>query len=152
MSWIIWIAIALVLILLQIISMDLVLLMLAGGALAAALTSTLTDNVIIQIVVFAITSTALLMTLRPWLLKYLRQRVALVETNVQAIIGKPAVVVSEVSSLSGRVKLQGEVWSARTESGELTLPTGTKVTVLRIDGATAVVAPQTMPTSSAQTD
>lgn len=149
MSWIVWIAVALVLILLQIISLDLVLLMFAGGALAAALTSTLTDNIFIQVAVFGITSTALLMTLRPWLLKYLRQRTKLVETNWQAIIGKPAVVVSDVSPLAGRVKLQGEVWSARTESGELTLPTGTKVTVLRIDGATAVVAPAGLSSASA---
>ena len=141
MIWLVWIGIAVGLMLLQLLSMDMVLLMFAGGALAGGLVSALGGNLTLQVVVFGVVSAALLVTLRPWLLKYLRQRVTLVETNVQALIGKPAVVVSEVSSLAGRVKLQGEVWSARTESGQMLLPNGTAVKVLRIDGATAVVAP-----------
>lgn len=148
MVWVAWIGIAVALMLLQLLSMDMVLLMFAGGALAAGLVSGLDANLAVQIIVFGVVSTALLFTLRPWLLKYLRERVTLVETNVHALVGNPAVVVSEVSSLAGRVKLRGEVWSARSEAGDLVIPTGTTVTVLRIDGATAVVGPENAGTQS----
>ena len=53
-------------------------------------------------------------------------------------------VVAAVDVASGRVKLEGEVWSARTESG-VVLPAGAPVTVTRIDGATAVVVPLDAP-------
>ncbi len=144
MGWLWWVGGALVLGILEMISLDLVLIMFAGGALAGGLAYALGAPVAVQILVAAVTAIVLLATLRPWLLRTLKGRVDLPETNAAALVGRAAVVVSTVDGTTGRVKLAGEVWSARTADGG-SLPPGTAVTVTKIDGATAVVAPQPAP-------
>lgn len=144
MAWLWWVGAALVLGILEMLSLTLVLVMFAGGALAGAIASLLGAPVWGQALVAAAVSALLLTTLRPWLLRHLRRRVPLQETNAAALVGRPAVVVAAVDVASGRVKLEGEVWSARTESG-VVLPAGAPVTVTRIDGATAVVVPLDAP-------
>ncbi len=142
MEWYWWLAIMLVLIAVEAITLDLVLFMFAGGALAAALTSLAGGDITLQIVAFAVVSGVLLGALRPILLVSLRKRgEPLVETNVHALAGRPAVVVQPVSEDAGMVKLGGEVWSARI-IGDGVLEVGTDVVVERIDGATAIVAPK----------
>ncbi len=140
MGWLWWVGGALTLGILEMLSLDLVLVMFAGGALAGALAYALGAPVAVQILVAALTSIVLLVTLRPWLLRHLKGRVDLPETNAAALVGRPAVVVSTVDGTTGRVKLVGEVWSARTADGG-SLPPGTSVTVTKIEGATAVVTP-----------
>lgn len=140
MGWLWWVGGALVLGILEMLSLDLVLVMFAGGALAGGLAYALGAPVAVQILVAALTSIVLLLTLRPWLLRHLKGRVDLPETNAAALVGRQAVVVSTVDGTTGRVKLVGEVWSARTADGG-SLPPGTPVTVTKIDGATAVVGP-----------
>ncbi|WP_029253283.1 NfeD family protein [Paraoerskovia marina] len=139
MAWLWWLGGAAVLALLEIVSLDLVLIMFAGGALAAAGTAGLGAPVWVQILAFLVTSGLLLFALRPWLLRSLRSRMTLTETNAAAQVGRMAVVLEDVTELHGRIKLAGEVWSARTEDEAPSLPVGTEVRVLRIDGATAVV-------------
>lgn len=139
MAWLWWLGGAAVLALLEIVSLDLVLIMFAGGALAAAGAAGVGAPVWVQIIAFLVTSGLLLFTLRPWLLRSLRARMPLTETNAAAQVGRPAVVLEDVTEFSGRVKLAGEVWSARTEDDAPALPVGAEVRVLRIDGATAVV-------------
>ncbi|MET0787736.1 MAG: NfeD family protein [Cellulomonas sp.] len=140
MGWLWWIGAALVLGILEMLSLDLVLIMFAGGALAGAAAYGLGAPVGVQIIVAALTSVVLLATLRPFLLKRLRERTPLIETNSAALVGQEAVVVSTVTVEGGRVKLNGEVWSARVDDAQA-IPPGTEVRVSRIDGATAVVAP-----------
>lgn len=141
MGWAWWLAAALVLIVIEVLSVDLVLIMFAGGALVAAGLAWAGTELWVQIFGFALTSTLLLLALRPWLLRHLRQRVPLVETNAAAHLGRPAVAVTEVNERAGRVKLAGEVWSARTDKGQV-IAVGSEVQVVRIDGATAVVTPR----------
>lgn len=141
MDWLLWVGAGLLLALIEIISLDLVLVMFAGGALAAAGVSAAGGPLWLQIVTFAVVSVVLLVTLRPWLLRHLRDRVPLAETNVAAHVGRAALAVDRVTELGGRVKLAGEVWTARTEPGTAEIPSGAEVRVVRIDGATAVVAP-----------
>jgi membrane protein implicated in regulation of membrane protease activity len=141
MGWLWWVGAALALGILEMLSLDLVLLMLAGGALGGAVASALGAPVGIQFLVAAAVAVVLLLTLRPWLLRHLRAREPLTETNSAALVGRGAVVVATVTGENGRVKLGGEVWSARTTAGDA-LPPGTEVTVHRIDGATAVVVPK----------
>lgn len=136
-----WVGIALVLVVIEIISLDLVLIMFAGGALSAGLTGYLGGPVWAQVLVFAVVSLLLLAALRPWLLRSLRGRVRLEETGTAALVGKEAQVVAEVDATTGRVKLVGEVWTARTTSAEPLVP-GTRVRVVAIEGATAVVEPE----------
>lgn len=140
MHWLWWVGGALALGILEMLSLELVFIMIAGGALAGGIASAAGAPLWAQIVVAAVASLLLLVTLRPWLLRHLRKRTPLVETNASALVGRPAVVIATVTADAGRVKLAGEVWSARTTSGS-TLPPGTEVTVDRIDGATAVVVP-----------
>lgn len=138
MAWAWWLGAALVLAVVEILSLDLVLIMFAGGALVATALALLDLPLWVQIAGFAVASTLLLATMRPYLLRHLRSRVPLIETNAAGLVGRPAVVVADVTRRTGRVKLAGEVWTARTEDDE-TLATGRDVRVVRITGATAVV-------------
>lgn len=140
MAWVWWLGAALLLGVIEMLSLDLVLIMFAGGALAAGGLAAVGAPIWGQIIGFAVTSTLLLATLRPWLLRHLRTRVPLVETNAAAHIGRTGVAVSEVSEHGGRIKLAGEVWTARVD-GHALVAVGDEVRVTRIDGATAVVAP-----------
>jgi len=138
MDWLWWLGAALLFGIMEMLTLGLVFVMFAGGALAGALAYALGASVPVQILVAAATFALLLVALRPWLLRHLRQRSPLVETNSAALVGRDAVVVSTVTVDAGRVKLNGEVWSARAEAGAA-IPPGTAVRVARIDGATAVV-------------
>ncbi len=139
MNWLLWVGAGLVFAVVEILSVSLVLIMFAGGALAAALASALGAPTWLQILVFAGVSAILLAALRPWLLLHLRKRVPLEETNAAAHVGRKAVAVDRITDQNGRIKLAGEVWSARTEDDAPELPVGIDVEVIRIDGATAVV-------------
>ncbi|PFG33367.1 membrane protein implicated in regulation of membrane protease activity [Sanguibacter antarcticus] len=138
MDWYWWIGTALILVVVEMVSLDLVLMMFAGGAVAAGVGSALGADLAVQILLFGVVSTLLLFAIRPWLLKYLRQRTPLTETNAAAQVGRIGVVVAEVTDDGGRIKLFGEVWSARS-AGDVTYPLGSDVVVVRIDGATAIV-------------
>ena len=140
MAWVWWVGAALVLGILEMLSLTLVLMMLAGGALVAALVSLFGVPWWGQVVTMAVVSLLLLFALRPWLLRNWRRRTPLVETNVAGLIGRTAVVVTPVNADGGRIKLTGQVWTARTETGG-ELPAGASVRVVQIDGATAVVVP-----------
>jgi len=139
-GWLWWVGGALALGILEMLSLELVFIMAAGGALAGGIANAAGAELWLQIVVAAVVAALLLVTLRPWLLRHLRRRTPLVETNVSALVGRAAVVTATVTGETGRVKLAGEVWSART-TADAPLPPGTEVTVTRIDGATAVVVP-----------
>lgn len=138
MDWYWWIGAAFLLVVVEMVSLDLVLIMFAGGAIAAAVASMAGANLIVQIIVFGVVATLLLLALRPWLLKYLRHRTPLTETNISAQVGRTGTVVAEVTDDGGRIKLFGEVWTARSVDGQR-FPVGYDVRVVRIDGATAVV-------------
>ena len=113
--------------------------MIAGGALATAGVSAVTDfPVWADAVVFGIVSLALVLGVRPILVRRFATPPAL-ETGVAALSGKTALVVEQVSSLEGQVKIGGDVWTARPLDDTEVYPPGTTVTVMEIDGATAVV-------------
>jgi membrane protein implicated in regulation of membrane protease activity len=118
---------------------DFFLLMLAGGAFATAGVSAVTDwPVWVDAVVFGVVSLALVLGVRPALLRRFAKP-PLVPTNVEALAGKHALVLEEVAEHAGQIKLAGEVWTARPLDSSEVYPPGTTVTVMEIDGATAVV-------------
>ena len=126
----------------EIFTLDLTLLMLAGGALAGGTVMLLDGPMILAVIVAAVVSSLLLFALRPWLLRSMRKRgVEFVETNSAALVALHARALDEVTSTGGRVKLRGEVWSARIEEGAQNIHEGADVVVVKIDGATAIVAP-----------
>jgi membrane protein implicated in regulation of membrane protease activity len=139
MDWLWWWGAALLLVVIEIVSLDLVLLMFAGGAVAAGIATMLGAPFPLQIIIFTVVSVLLLVSLRPWLLRHLKERVPLVETNASAQVGRLAMVVQDVDAHGGRVKLSGEVWSARSAHESVRHEAGSEVRVVGIDGATAVV-------------
>jgi membrane protein implicated in regulation of membrane protease activity len=126
----------------EIFTLDLMLVMLAGGAVAGGVAALLGAPVWLSIIVFCVVSALLLFALRPYLLKALRSRGELIETNAAALVGKAARAIDDITEVSGRVKLVGEVWSARTVDDAPAIPEGSEVTVVAIKGATAIVAPE----------
>ena len=138
-AWLWWLGGALLLAIGEVLSVNLVLLMFAGGALAGALAAALDAPVVVQAIVAFVTAVVLLGALRPWLLERLRRRTPLVETNVSALVGRDGVAVTALSADGGRAKIGGEVWTARTTGARVS--SGAPVRVARIDGATAVVEP-----------
>lgn len=134
-----WFVAAIVLGVIEIFTLDLTFLMCAGGAIAGGTAGLLGFDWWVAALVAIIAAGLLLFALRPFLLKSLRERTPLVETNVSALIGKAAITLSEVTETKGRVKIGGEVWSAHTEEGAPTIPDEAEVKVLRIQGATAIV-------------
>jgi membrane protein implicated in regulation of membrane protease activity len=139
MLWLWWVAGALVLCVVEMVSLSLFLLMLAGGALVAAAASALGAPLWVQVLLASLVSLALIAGLRPWLLRHLRTRGSVVETNAAALVGVEAMVVAPVTELGGRVKVRGEVWSARASRDGAVYAPGSYVRVVRIEGATAVV-------------
>jgi membrane protein implicated in regulation of membrane protease activity len=118
---------------------DMFLLMLSGGALAAAGSSWLLDlPVWADGAVFLVVSVLLLAVVRPTLRRKLTAGKGLLEP-VKALEGKPALVLGRVSQHDGQVKLDGEVWTARPYNDNDVYEPGDSVTVMHIDGATAVV-------------
>ncbi len=135
-DWVIWLIVAGVLAAAEMASLTFVLLMLAGGALAGALTAALGGGVLLQCLVAGGASIALLVGVRP----IARYHLALgtgTATGTEALVGKQAVVLSEVSAHDGRVRLQGNEWTARTDGAVLGV--GEVVRVVKISGATAEV-------------
>lgn len=137
-SWLLWIAAALVLGILEITAIDLVFAMLAGGALAGALADAVGLGFVGQVLVAAVVAALLIGTIRPVLLRRLRMPPS-GTTNTPALIGRPAMVLAEVTVRGGQVKLVGETWSARSTGAVFDV--GEDVVVTAIDGATAVVGP-----------
>ncbi|UVO11048.1 NfeD family protein [Mycobacterium sp. SVM_VP21] len=118
---------------------DMFLLMLSGGALSAAAASALTDWPLwTDGAVFLVVSVLLLVLVRPALRRRLWSGVG-TETGVAALAGKTALVLDRVEQHGGRVKLGGEVWTARALAEGDVFEPGEQVTVMHIDGATAVV-------------
>lgn len=137
----IWLIAGVVLMAAEVISGDLVLLMLGAGALVAAGSAALTDNAVVDVIVFAVASAGLLWLARP-ALKRRFLHTPVVRTGIEALVGKHGVVLSVVDNEGGRIKLDGDVWSARSFTEGQRIEPGTKVTVVEISGATAVVSPE----------
>ncbi len=135
---VLWLIAALVLAGAEALTGHLFLVMLGGGALAAAVTSWLTDwPVWANGAVFLVVSVLLLVLVRPALRRRLTP--AALETGIKALEGRKALVLNRVGRDEGRVKLDGDVWTARPlNEGDIYEP-GESVTVMQIDGATAVV-------------
>ena len=118
---------------------DMFLLMLGGGALAAAAASWLTSWPIwTDGGVFLVVSVLLLAVVRPALRRRLTPAKVL-PTGIQALEGKSALVLDRVARDEGQVKLDGQIWTARPFNDSDVYQPGELVTVMHIDGATAVV-------------
>ena len=102
------------------------------GAIFALITSLFTTNIIIQSTVFVITSTLLLLLTKPLIKKFVKTPKTK-PTNVYSIIGKEGIVLETIESLNGtgKVKVNGELWSAISDSN---IEKDEKIKVISVNG------------------
>ena len=139
-GWALWLVLFLGSAAVEALTLDLFFAMLSVGALAAMLSSFLAAPLFLQVVVFALVSVLMIAVVRPLALKHLQHSSKDQLSNIDRLVGGPAVTLEPVSADSGTVKIGGDIWSARTAHGT-PLSAGLQVRVARIDGATAVVEP-----------
>ncbi len=132
-----WLAAGGLLLVAEMLTVDLLFASLAFSAFMAAGVQVLGFDMALQGATFGIAAVISLFILRPIALKNLKKRTPDFATNVDALLGAPALTISTVTYRSGQIKLNGEIWSARSESGEISADS--KVQVVAIEGATAVV-------------
>ena len=127
----------------EVLTLNLVFVMIAGGAVAGATVAALDAltplslGVPLQIGVATVSAVALLGVVRPVALRH--RLPAPIRTGVAALEGRQAMVLERVDAHNGRVKLAGEVWSARSYDGVSAFEPGQSVDVIKIEGATALV-------------
>ena len=138
-----WLALALALAAFEVVSIDFVFLMFVVGALAGGLAAAVGAPFVVQVVIGVAVSLLFLGVVRPVVVRRIHGGEPTL-TGAAALVGKPAQVVETVTAHGGRVKIGGEVWSARSAStgsgAAAALVPGEPVRVVSIDGATAVVA------------
>jgi membrane protein implicated in regulation of membrane protease activity len=141
MWWLAWLIAAVLLGVAEFLTLTLAFGLLAGAALLAAVAAGLGASVPVQLLVFAVTGGVALVAVRPIAKRHLALPPVSREGS-DALVGRSAVVRSEVSATGGVVHLSGEDWSARPYVDGLVIPAGVQVDVLEIAGATALVHPR----------
>ncbi len=139
--WIMWLSLALLLLVIEFLTVDLVSVWFSGASLLTAIVTAIFPELhwAWQVLIFALLSAGLLIATRPLVKAFLKKH-EMQATNLELIIGQVAVVEEDVDNdlSQGAVKLNGLVWSARTETGER-LKKGTFVIVQKIDGNKVIV-------------
>jgi membrane protein implicated in regulation of membrane protease activity len=138
-EWVWWMIAAGVLAVGEIATMGFFLGPIAIAAVAAAVVALVGGGLAVQWIVFILMSLASLLVLRPIATRHLRTPAQL-RTGTAALVGSQALVLERVDRDGGKVKLAGEVWSARSYDEDEAFEPGARVEVLKIDGATALVA------------
>jgi membrane protein implicated in regulation of membrane protease activity len=136
---VVWLIVGVVLAVAELFTLDFVLVMLGGGAFAAALSGVVGAPVPVQFLVFAITSALGLVAVRPAIRRRLHRGGEHKPMGVEAIEGDHATVVEEVAEGRGMVKIGGELWQARPYDATQRFAEGEQVRVVEIRGATALV-------------
>ncbi|HWJ09072.1 MAG TPA: NfeD family protein [Nocardioides sp.] len=140
-----WLAVGIALALAELLSMDLFLLMLAGGALAGMGAAVVTDSVVVQVLVASAAALLLLAGVRPPLVRRLHGGPDLV-LGPASLVGARGIVTETVAEhRPGRVKIGGESWLAVSSGAEAGIAVGRTVEVVSITGATAEVRPVSDP-------
>lgn len=138
--WLVWLLIAAVLFVGEIITAGFLLMWFAIAAVVSMLVSFITTNVFVQTLVFLIVSVILLIFTRPLLSKYTKGDNTIM--NSKTIIGQKAIVTEEISLLkgTGQINVNGETWSAKVDNPDITIPKGSRVEIIGIDGVKACVS------------
>ena len=136
--WGVWLGVAMILGVLELLNLDLVLLMLASGALVAMVVALAGAGLPIQILAAAATSVAMLALVRPNIVKRLHSGPEL-RHGPAALVGEEGFTVAEITAQAGQIKIAGEIWSARPFDDTAVIPVGARVRVFEIRGATAYV-------------
>ncbi|WP_395297556.1 NfeD family protein [Kitasatospora hibisci] len=139
--WLIWLVAAAVLAAAEIFTLTAALGLLAGAALVTAGFAAAGLPLPLQFLVFTAVAATTVVFVRPVVVRRALRPPA-ERFGVDALIGRTAYVVSEVTGAGGRVRIGGEEWTARAYDEALVIPPGTTVDVIEISGATALVYPR----------
>ncbi|MEJ1200478.1 MULTISPECIES: NfeD family protein [unclassified Streptomyces] len=139
--WLIWLIIAGVLIVAEIFTLTAALGMLGAAALITAGSAAAGLSPPFQFLVFTVVATVTVLFVRPIALRHVTKPQT-TRFGVDALVGKAAYVVSEVTGMEGRVRIDGEEWTARSYDETLVIPQGKTVDVMEISGSTALVYPR----------
>lgn len=133
-----WVGIAAVLVVVEAATVQLVSVWFVGGAIGAIVVTLLGGPLWLQVLVFALVSLTLLLLLRPLLRKYIRKNI--VQTNVDALVGRKALVIERIDNLhaAGRIKLDGTDWTARSVD-DTPIEQDAEVVIRSIEGVKAIV-------------
>ena len=139
--WHIWLIIAGVCLIIEVITVGFLIFWLAIGALFAMVVSFFTDSLIIQTSVFVISSALLIFVTKPFVKKFVNNRNT-IKTNVYSSVGKKGIVTKDINSIdsTGQIKVDGELWSA-TGFENMNIKQGTEVEIKEIKGVKAIVTP-----------
>lgn len=139
MEAICWLAIVIVLLVIEIATLGLTTIWFAGGALVACIAALLHANIWVQIVLFLVISVLLLFFTRPLAIRYMNKDRT--KTNVDSMVGKEAVVTEAIDNLKaqGVVQVNGLEWTARSEKSQEVIPKGAIVEVGSVDGVKLIV-------------
>lgn len=138
--WSIWLIAAGIFFIAEIATTGFLIFWLGIGALLAMITSFITNSIIVQTIVFVVSSCMLIPLTKPLADKFITKKT--VPTNSYSLINKHGVVISDINPIEavGQVKVNGEIWSAKTED-ESIIKKGTEIEVIKIDGVKLVVSP-----------
>ena len=136
---VIWLAAGVLLAVAELFTLDFVLVMLAGGAFAAAAAGLLGGNVLVQVIAFTVVSGLGVFAVRPAIKHRLHRGAEPAVMGLDAIEGAQATVVEEVAEGRGMVRIGGELWQARPFDSTQTMDAGSQVRVVEVKGATALV-------------
>jgi membrane protein implicated in regulation of membrane protease activity len=140
-GWVFWIIAAIVLAVGEMLTLSFFLAPFAGGALLAAIVDAAGGGVVVSWGIFIISSLLLLLVVRP-IARSHRKMPAQLRTGTAALIGRRAVVVERIVNTEavGAIRIDsGDVWTARSYDEDETYDVGTRVEVVEIKGATALV-------------
>jgi membrane protein implicated in regulation of membrane protease activity len=141
-SWIVWLIVAAVLGVAELLTTTFAFGIIAAAAVVAAVVGAFHLSFALQLVAFAVAAGAGLVFVRPIALRHIKQPPQL-RTGTAALVGRTAIVLEEVTDHSGRIRIDGEEWSSRTYVEDSpAIPAGAKVDVMQIKGATALVYPR----------
>lgn len=141
--WVLWLSLAVVFAVVEVMVLDLVFLMLAAGAAAALATSLAGGEAWLQIVMFAGVSLLMLAAVRPTALRHLKKGPADQLTNVDLLPGRTVLVLEDTGATTGLAKMDGETWTARSATGA-TIAAGQEAEIDEVDGATLIIHPKTV--------
>ncbi|MCM1541581.1 MAG: NfeD family protein [Blautia sp.] len=135
----IWLVVLIVAVVVEVVTMGLTTIWFAGGALVAIVATLLHAPIAVQVLFFFIVSLLMLFFTRPVAVKYFNKD--RVRTNVESMVGRQAIVVSEVNNIqgTGQVTVGGNQWSARSMDNNVIIPTGAVVNVMAINGVKLIV-------------
>jgi membrane protein implicated in regulation of membrane protease activity len=138
-EWVLWMIAAGVLAVGEIVTVSFFLGPVAVAAVLSAIAALAGAGLAAQWIVFIAASVGSLVVLRPIAKRHLRTP-AQIRTGTAALVGAPALVLERVDDRGGQVKIAGETWTARSYDEDESFEPGARVSVMQIDGATALVA------------